>query len=115
MRSVVDDARRSVAEGAPAWEDWIVDAEINLMSCQPFLLFSRRSSLHLVSLRSLGDREDTNVPLHRDGKLPTPRTGLNNNVILFDTRLEKLGLCACDEGFDDGAVPAGVDDGDAES
>ena len=30
VRSVVEDARRSVAEGAPVWEDWIVDAEINL-------------------------------------------------------------------------------------
>ena len=62
----------------------------------------------------MGKPTSASLPLHRNRELPATRTALHNNVVLLDTCREQLRLCAGDEGFDDGAIPAGVDDGDAE-
>ncbi len=61
-----------------------------------------------------GERK-RNVPLRGNGKLPGPGTRLHDNVGLLDAALEKLGLGAGDERLDDGGVPAGVDDADAQA
>lgn len=54
------------------------------------------------------------IPLDGNGELPRTGARLDNNVGLLDAAGEELFLCASDEGLDDGRVPAGVDDGDAQ-
>lgn len=61
------------------------------------------------------EEREEDEPLGGNGKLPGARAGLHDNVGLLDAALEELGLCAGDEGVDDGGVPAGVDDADAEA
>lgn len=53
--------------------------------------------------------------MNGNGKLPGTGARLNDNVGLLDAALEKLGLGAGDERLDDGRVPAGVDDADAQA
>lgn len=59
--------------------------------------------------------EGSNLPLDGNGKLPCAGARLDDNVGLLDTGFQELGLCAGDEGLDDGDVPARVDDADAQA
>lgn len=54
------------------------------------------------------------VPLHSNGQFPRSRARLNNNVALLHTRLEKLGLGTGNKRLNDGRIPSGVDNGDAQ-
>jgi hypothetical protein len=69
-------------------------------------------SLENIAVEGQNEREA--IPLDGNGKLPCARARLDDNVGLLYTRFQKLGLCAGDEGLDDGGVPAGVDDADAQ-
>lgn len=102
-RSGVDEARRSVAEGPPVAVPWIWDAEKRL-----------RTQICQHSDAQRAQRERRTIPLDSNGELPGAGARLNNNVGLLDTAGEELLLCTGDEGLDDGRVPAGVDDGDAQ-
>lgn len=55
------------------------------------------------------------LPLDSNGKLPCAGARLDDNVGLLHTSFQELGLCASDEGLDDGNVPARVDDADAQA
>ena len=55
------------------------------------------------------------LPLDGDGKLPGTRAGLDDNVGVLDAGLDELGLGTGHEGLNDGLVPAGVDNGDAQA
>lgn len=61
-----------------------------------------------------GMRRGGGLPLDGDGELPRAWARLDDNVGLLDTAGQQLLLGAGDEGLDDGLVPAGVDDGDAQ-
>lgn len=100
VRSVVDEARRSVAEGPPLEVDWICEAEKRL----------RASSEGLPRRVCTGG-----APLRGKGELPRARTRLDDNVGLADAALGEFGPGALDERLDDGRVPARVDDGDAQA
>lgn len=54
------------------------------------------------------------LPLHSEGELPGSRDRLNDDVGLLDTAAEQLLLGALNEGLDDGRVPAGVDNTNAQ-
>lgn len=54
------------------------------------------------------------LPLDGNGQLPRARARLHDNVGLLDAAGEQLLLCARHERLDDGRVPAGVHDGDAQ-
>lgn len=58
---------------------------------------------------------ESNLPLDSNGKLPRAGARLDDNVGLLDSGFQELGLCAGDEGLDDGNVPARVDDADAQA
>lgn len=55
------------------------------------------------------------LPLDSDGQLPGARAGLDNNVRLLDTSGQQLGLGSGHERLDDGRVPTGVDDANAQA
>ncbi len=59
-------------------------------------------------------RRGKGAPLDGNWQLPRPRDGLDDDVGLFDAAGQQLGLCALEEGLDDGVVPAGVDDAHAQ-
>jgi hypothetical protein len=112
VRSVVDEARRSPAEGRPLLEvDWIWEAEKRLRreKCVSAKICWTNET-HRVSAQAAGIRRRQGVPLNSERKLPGAGAGLDDNVGLLDTSFEKLGLGASDEGVDDGRVPASVDD-----
>lgn len=52
--------------------------------------------------------------LHGIWQLVAARNVLNDNVMLLDPRCEEGSAGPVDEGGNDGSVPSGVDDGDAE-
>lgn len=54
------------------------------------------------------------LPLNSEGELPGSRDGLDDDVGLLDAAAEELLHGTLDEGLDDGRVPAGVDDADAQ-
>lgn len=54
------------------------------------------------------------VLLRRAGQLPAPRDTFYDDVLFLDTIGKEAVLAAGDEGGNDGGVPAGVEDGDAE-
>lgn len=66
------------------------------------------------SLQRKGEK-GSNLPLDSNGELPCAGARLDDNVGLLDTGFQELGLCAGDEGLDDGNVPARVDDADAQA
>lgn len=49
-----------------------------------------------------------------NGQLPRARDRLNHDVLLLDTACQQLVLAALEQGLDDGGIPAGVDDTDAQ-
>lgn len=118
VRSWVEAPRRSVAEGAPEALDWIWEAEYSLA---PNIHVSNEgvdengyySVRRKKELLEEGEREQ--LPLNSYGKLPGAGARLDDNVGFLDAGLEQLGLCAGDEGLDDGHVPARVDDADAQA
>lgn len=55
------------------------------------------------------------APLDSNWKLPRARNRLNHNVGLLDAALEQLGLGSREERLNNGVVPAGVDDADAQA
>lgn len=62
-----------------------------------------------------GTRGKEAIPLDSNGKLPCTWARLDDNVGLLDTGFQELGLCAGNEGLDDGDVPARVDDANAQA
>lgn len=62
-----------------------------------------------------GMRRGGGLPLDGDGELPRAWAGLDDNVGLLDAAGQQLLLGTGDEGLDDGLVPAGVDDGNAQA
>lgn len=58
---------------------------------------------------------DCVAPLDSNWKLPRARDRLDHNVGLLDTALEQLGLGSGQKRLNDGVVPAGVDDADAQA
>lgn len=55
-----------------------------------------------------------NIPLDSNRQLPAPGDRGHYDVVLLHAGLKELGLGALEERLDDGVVPAGVDDADAQ-
>lgn len=59
-----------------------------------------------------GDTLD--IRLDGNGQLPRAGDRLDDNVALLDAAAQQLVLCSLEQRLDDGRVPAGVDDADAQ-
>lgn len=76
---------------------------------KPGRLGTRRSTRHTD-----GERDGRGAPLHGHWQLPRARDRLHHDIGLLDTAFFQLGLCAGEQRFDDGVVPARVDDANAQ-
>lgn len=111
VRSVVEEARRSVAEGPPVEVCWICEAEMTL-----HVTLSEVALSNAVCLSwTCWDTEGCDLPLRRNRQLIGSRAALHDDVSLLDAASKKLLLCATNKRLNDRGVPSGMDDGDAQA